>query len=167
MRRFLNFLDEINNWTGRIVSWTIVAISLLVVCEVILRRFLGSPTIWNFEVVKQLYGFYFMMMAGYTLLHRGHVAIDLVHEKLRPRHQALLDVISYLIFFFPFWSIMLWEGLSFASTSWQMKETSWSVFAPPLYPIKTVIPVAALLLLIQGFSIFARQLYVVAKGERL
>lgn len=167
MRRFLHFLDEINGWVGRICSWTIVAISLLVVTEVIMRRFLNHPTIWNFEVVKQLYGFYFLILAGYTLLHRSHVAIDLVHEKLKPRSQALLDVISYLIFFFPFCTVMFWQGVSFAKTSWQMKETSWSVFAPPLYPIKTVIPAAALLLLIQGASMFIRQLHLLVKGEEL
>ena len=167
MRRFLDFIDSINNWAGRIFGWTIVIISLLVVTEVIMRRFLNHPTIWNFEVVKQLYGFYFLMVAGYTLLHHGHVAIDLIHERLKPRHQALLDVISYIIFFFPFCLIMIWEGVSFARTSWQMTETSWSVFAPPLYPIKTVIPVAALLLLIQGFSIFVRRVHILFKGEQL
>ena len=165
MRRFLKLLDEINNWIGRVFSWTIVVISLLVVIEVIMRRFLNSPTIWNFEVVKQLYGFYFMILAGYTLLHHGHVAIDLFHERLGPRKQALLDVISYLIFFFPFCIIMLWEGISFANTSWQMKETSWSVFAPPLYPIKTVIPIASALLLLQGLSIFVRRAILLVKGE--
>jgi TRAP-type mannitol/chloroaromatic compound transport system permease small subunit len=165
VRRFLYFLDEINGWTGRIFSWTIVVISLLVVTEVIMRRFLNSPTIWNFEVVKQLYGFYFMILAGYTLLNRGHVAVDLIHEKLKLRNQAILNAISYIIFFFPFCVIMLKEGITFANTSWQMKETSWSVFAPPLYPIKTVIPVAAFLLLIQGLSIFIRQLFVLVKGE--
>lgn len=165
MRRILNFLDGINDWIGRIFSWTIVVISLLVVLEVIMRRFLNHPTIWNFEVVIQLYGFYFMILAGYTLLNRGHVAVDLIHEKLSLRNQAILNIISYLIFFFPFCVIMFLEGITFAKTSWQMKETSWSVFAPPLYPIKTVIPVASVLLLIQGLSIFIRQLFVLAKGE--
>lgn len=166
MGRFINFLDEINNWTGRIVSWVVVLISLLVVTEVIMRRFLNHPTIWNFEVVKQLYGFHFMILAGYTLLYRGHVAIDLIHEKLNPRNQAILNIISYLIFFFPFCLIMIWQGISFAATSWGMKETNWGVFAMPLYPIKTIIPIAAALLLIQGFSIFVRQVLILVKGEK-
>ena len=135
--------------------------------EVILRRFLNSPTIWNFEVVKQLYGFYFMMLAGYTLLHHGHVAIDLIHEKLSPRARAALDIFTYLIFFFPFCLVFIWQGYVFARTSWAMKEVSWSVFAPPLYPIKTAIPVAAVLLLIQGISIFFGRILFLIKGETL
>lgn len=167
MGRFLNFLDSINEWIGRIFSWTIVIISILVVTEVIMRRFLNRPTIWNFEVVKQLYGFYFLILAGYTLLHKGHVAIDLIHEKLSLRKQAVVDVISYLIFFFPFCFILFSEGITFAKTSWAMKETSWSVFAPPLYPIKTVIPIAAALLLVQGLSVFIRRFTILIKGEEL
>jgi TRAP-type mannitol/chloroaromatic compound transport system permease small subunit len=102
---------------------------------------------------------------GYTLLYRGHVAIDLIYEKFSRRTRAIVNVISYVLFFFPFVGVMIWQGTVFAQTSWAMKETSWSVFAPPLYPVKTVIPVAFALLLIQGISVFISQILVLVRGK--
>ena len=76
----------------------------------------------------------------------------------------MLDIVTYILFFFPFLFVILYEGIKYAANSWAMRETSWSVFAPPLYPIKTVIPVMAFLLLIQGVAVFLRQLHIAIKG---
>lgn len=165
MEKLIKVLDTISEWTGRIFSWVIVPITLLVVLEVVLRRFFHRPTIWNFEVTKQLYGFYFMIVAAYTLLHGSHVAVDIFAKKLGKRGQALLDLIGYVLFFFPFCSIIVWQGFLFAKASWVIKERSWSVFAPPLYPIKTVIPVTGALLIIQGISEFLKRILIVTGGS--
>jgi len=166
LKKLWDVIDAINEWTGRTCSWTIVVLAILVVLEVILRRFLNSPTIWNFEVTKQLYGFHFMIIAGYALLHKSHVSIDILYGKCSERKKAILDIISYTIFFFPFLLIVLYQGIKYAGNSWAMLETSWSVFAPPLYLIKTVIPVMAFLLLLQGVAIFVRQIQTAIKGKR-
>ena len=165
MKKLLTILDAISEWTGRIFSWVICVLLVLVVLEVILRRFLNHPTIWNFEVTIQLYAFHFMIVAAYALLYKSHVTIDVLYERFSKRTKAILDVISYAIFFFPFLLVVLYEGIKYAANSWAMREVSWSVFAPPLYPIKTVIAVMAFLLLIQGFAIFVRQLRTAIKGE--
>ena len=165
MRKFLHFIDNISEWTGRIFSWIIVILTILVVLEVILRRFLGKPTIWNFEITIQLYGLHFMIVSAYTLLRKGHVAIDILYDRFTQKTKAICDVITHIVFFFPFILVLQYQGIKYAAKSWAMHETSWSVFAPPLYPIKTVIPVVAFLLLIQGIAIFIRHLYVAVKGE--
>ena len=165
MKKLLTIFDAISEWTGRIFSWVICVLLVLVVLEVILRRFLNRPTIWNFEVTIQLYAFHFMIVAAYALLYKSHVTIDVLYERFSKRTKAILDVISYAIFFFPFLLVVLYEGIKYAANSWAMREVSWSVFAPPLYPIKTVIAVMAFLLLIQGFAIFVRQLRTAIKGE--
>ena len=108
-----------------------------------------------------------MIVAGYTLLHKAHVSIDIVYEKFSQRTKAILDVITYSVFFFPFLLVVLYEGIKYAANSWKIAETSWSAFAPPLYPIKTVIPITAALLLIQGASIFIRRIHMVIKGKEL
>lgn len=167
MKKLLNFIDTINEWAGRIFSCTIVALTGLVVLEVILRRFFNRPTIWNFEITIQLYAFHALIVAGYTLLHKRHVNIDVLYQKYTPKTRAILDVITYIIFFFPFISIMLYEGILYAANSWSVQEKSWSVFSPPLYPIKTVIPVMTFLILIQGIAIFIRQLHVAFKEKEL
>jgi len=167
LKRLLCIIDDISEWIGKIFNWTVALLVLLVVLEVILRRIFNRPTIWNFEVTIQLYALYFMVLAGYALLHKSHVAVDILYVKFSKRTRAVLDVITYLIFFFPFLSVVLYKGISYAANSWQMDERSWSVFAPPLYPIKSIIPVMAFLLIIQGIAVFIRQLNLAVKGEEL
>jgi TRAP-type mannitol/chloroaromatic compound transport system permease small subunit len=163
--RFLKIIDWINRWIGQIFSFLIVLLTLLVVIEVFLRHFLGAPTIWSFEITKMVYGFYFMILGGYTLLKNAHVSVDVVYETLSAKTRCILDIISYLIFFFPFCTVLLIEGTRYANNSWITNEKSWSVFAPPLYPIKTVIPIAFALILLQGITIFIKKIHFLVKGN--
>jgi TRAP-type mannitol/chloroaromatic compound transport system permease small subunit len=159
-------IDNVSSWTGRIFSWTIIPLTLLVVFEVITRRVFNSPTIWSFEVITYLYGFFFMIVAAYTLLHNAHVRIDIVSSRWSPQTQAIVDIVNYLVFFFPFIGVVLWRGTYFALSSWSFGEVSASYFHSPLYPIKTVIPIAALLLLIQGLSNFVKNIDFVLKHRK-
>lgn len=167
IKKFLSIIDSISEGIGKSASWLIAIVTFIVVFEVVTRRFFGSPTIWTFETSIQLYAAHFMLTAPYALLHGSHVSIDVIYQRFNARQKAILDVISYVVLFFPFCIVVLWQGTIFAKTSWQMKETSWSVFAPPLYPIKTVIPVTAALLILQGLAIFIRRFYFAVKGEEL
>jgi len=159
-------IDTISEWTGRIFSWVIVPIVLITVMEVIMRRFLNSPTIWSFEILKQLFGLHFMIVAAYALLYGSHVSVDLVTMNLSTKKRAVVDIISYILFYFPFVIICIKESYSFAAASWAVKERTWSVFAPIIYPIKTVIVITFILLLLQGISEFIKKVYLV-KGVKL
>ena len=158
MNRLVKIIDFTNRWLGNVLSWTMAALAVLVVLEVIMRRLFGHPTIWNFEVTKQVYGLLFMILAGFALQKNAHVSIDIIEMRFSAKHRALLGIISYLIFFFPFCIVVLWQGITYASRSWSIDERSWSVFAPPLYPIKTVIPITAFLLLLQGLCVIFENL---------
>ncbi|MGC9323252.1 MAG: TRAP transporter small permease subunit [Desulfomonilia bacterium] len=166
MKALVKLLDTISEWTGRIFGWVIVPLVLLTVMEVILRRFLNSPTIWSFEVLKQLYALHFMIVAAFALLYRSHVSVNVFTMMLSQKSKAILDIVTYFIFFFPFCIVCAWQGYSFAARSWAMKETSWSVFAPPLYPIKTVIIITFILLILQGVSEVIKRVYLI-KGVEL
>ncbi len=163
-KKFLSSIDMINEWIGRVLCFLVVLITLLVVYEVMMRRVFGAPTIWTFETTKQLYAAHFMLLTPFALLHNAHVSVTIFYQRLSARIQALLDIISYLVFFFPFAAIVLWKGFYFAEKSWAMQETSWSVFSPPLYYVKTVIPVTAALLILQGLSVFVKRIIVLIKG---
>jgi TRAP-type mannitol/chloroaromatic compound transport system permease small subunit len=167
LRSLIQTINFINRWTGRICSVSIAVLVILTVVEVILRRIFNSPTIWSFEVTKQIYGFYFMILAGYTLLKDSHVSVDILYTKFGKKQKCLLDVLTYAIFFFPFTFAVFYKGIGFAKESWAVYETSWSVFAPPLYPIKTVIPVTGLLLILQGFAIFVQKLIYLCTNRRV
>ncbi|MCK9230961.1 MAG: TRAP transporter small permease subunit [Syntrophales bacterium] len=152
LNKVTRLIDSVSEWTGRIFIWLIVPLTLLSVFEIIMRRFFGSPTIWSFEVITQTYGIYFMIVASYGLLHKSHVAIDIVTMHMFEAKRAVLDLIGYFVFFFPFTIVCFWKSFLYALESWSMWETSWSAFAPPLYPIKSFMALAFLLLIIQGIS---------------
>lgn len=164
MRILIKTIDTINDIVGKICSYSILIMMFLVVYEVFTRRVLNSPTVWTFESITQAYGFHFMMVIPYTLLHKGIVNVDLLYAKFSKKNQAILDLVTYAVFFFPFVIGVLYKGIPYAITSWQQLETSWSVFAPPIYPFKTVIAVAFALLLLQGVSEVLKRILII-KGD--
>ena len=168
MRTILKIIDSISEWTGRIAIWTVCIISGIVVYEVVTRRVFGSPHVWTYEVITLFFGFHFMILAAYALLHRAHVSIDLIYNHMRPKWRAALDVITYLVFFFPFVIVLFKVGWENAAASWAVMETTLTARLPIVMPsMKTITPLTAFLLLIQGFAIFYRRLYFLIKGEEL
>lgn len=165
MQGVLRAVDGLNEWTGRIIAFATVLIVLFTIFDVGSRAFFNRPTDWAFEVTKQLYALHFMMLGGYALLHRTHVEVDVFKERLSARGQALLDVIGYVLFFLPFIIVLLGWSIRFAARSWASGETTYGIVAIPVYPIKTVICVAAALLALQAIATFARSLAVVLQGE--
>jgi len=165
-KAFICVIDKITEWSGKTAIWAIVPLTLLSVFEIVVRRFFGSPTIWSFEVITQIYGFYFMAVAAYGLLHRSHVSIDIFTMYLSPKLRSFIEIIGYLVFFFPFTIVCFWKSYLYAYESWSMNETSWSAFAPPLYPIKTIMVISFLLLIIQGLSELIKLLFSI-RGVKL
>ncbi|MDZ7809086.1 MAG: TRAP transporter small permease subunit [Arhodomonas sp.] len=165
MQGLLRAIDGLNEWTGRIVAFATVLVVLFTIYDVGSRAFFSRPTDWAFEVTKQLYALHFMMVGGYALLHRTHVEVDVLKERLSARAQALLDVIGYLVFFLPFLAVLLHSGFGFVARSWRYGETTYGIVAIPVYPIKTVILIAAALLGLQALAMFLRSLRVLTRGE--
>jgi TRAP-type mannitol/chloroaromatic compound transport system permease small subunit len=145
-------IDALNDRIGRICSYSAFLLILIVLFEVISRRIFNRPTIWTFEVICWFYGFHFMMTLPYVLLHNAHVNMDLVVNRFNKYQQAIISIIAYCIFFFPFVGGLTIYSLDFAVESWAEAELSWSPWSPPLYYIKTVMPVSFFLLLLQGVS---------------
>jgi TRAP-type mannitol/chloroaromatic compound transport system permease small subunit len=149
---FAKKFDMISDWSGRVFSFLVIPLTALIVFEVITRRIFNAPTIWTFELSNFLFGAHFMLVAAYGLLHKSHVSIDLATARFSPKVQEIIHLVCYFTLFFPFLIVILIYGIEVSVRSWAMWEESWSVWHPPLYPIKTVIPLTAVLLLIQGVS---------------
>ncbi len=164
---FAKKIDGISDWTGRLFAWLVVPLTVLIVFEVITRRFFGAPTLWTFEMSNFLYGAHFMLVAAYGLLHKSHVCIDLFVMRGSKKNAVILDLLCYFILFFPFIIVILYHGIDYAKDSWATLETSWSAWGPPLSPIKTVIPITAFLLLIQGISEVIKKFVYLKTGEEL
>jgi TRAP-type mannitol/chloroaromatic compound transport system permease small subunit len=163
MERWLRRVDWINEIVGRTVGFLIVLVMVIVVYDVIARAVFGRPTQWVFELTKQLYAAHFMLLGGYALLHNAHIRVDLLRERLSERANHILELIGFLVFFTPFIAIMLWYGWRFAARSWAAGETTWGVVQMPVYPIKTAIVVAAVLLTIQAVLLVIRTVLALAR----
>jgi TRAP-type mannitol/chloroaromatic compound transport system permease small subunit len=111
-----------------------------------------------------MYGTLFMMAGAYTLAKNGHVRGDVLYGFFRPRTQATLDLILYVLFFLPGVVAMTWAGWTFANESLAIRESTFSATPLPLYPFKFAIPVAAGMLLLQGFVEIVRCVQCIRDG---
>ena len=151
MQRFLLFVDKLSTFVGHAFSWLIVLLTLQVAWEVFSRYALGAPHAWAFDAMIIQYGTLFMMAGAYTLAQNGHVRGDVLYGFFTPRTQATIDLILYVTFFIPGVFALTYAGYFYAEESWAIREHS-NVTAdgPPIYPFKTVIPIAGAFLLLQG-----------------
>jgi TRAP-type mannitol/chloroaromatic compound transport system permease small subunit len=166
LKAFLKVIDTISEWAGRVFAWAVILLMGLSVYEVITRRFLGKPTIWTFDVIGYIFAAAVMLLMGYTLLYKGHANVDLFYEKVSPRTQAVLDIITYVIFLGFFVVVFFINGVRFAATSWSMMEKTASAFNFYVFPAKTLIPIGAFLLLMQMVSELIKRIVFLTKGVR-
>jgi TRAP-type mannitol/chloroaromatic compound transport system permease small subunit len=167
LKSFLNGCDAVSEWSGRIFVWLVLPLTALVAYEVLSRRLFEAPHIWAPEVTNYIYGPHFMLVAAYTLLHKAHVNIDIIYQRFSARVRGVLDIFTYSVFFFPFCTVIFYQGILYAHTSWAMNETSGSAALPVVPEIKTVIPITFALLLIQGIANYIRAIHLVAKGREI
>lgn len=162
LRTTIEALDGFANWCGRATAWLIVPMTVAVTWEVVARHFFRAPTIWAFDVTYMLYGTHFMLGTAYTLMRVGHVRTDMLYQNWSVRRQNAIDLVGYVFFFFPAMAFFLYYGFQESSHSWSIGETSdASPWRPIVYPFKTVIPVTAGLLIIQGVAEVLKCLYAV------
>ncbi|MGA1862580.1 TRAP transporter small permease subunit [Deferribacter thermophilus] len=166
MRKIVKFIDNLNELIGKITSILAYILLFVVVFEVIRRKVFNNPTMWAFELSYMLYAVMFLMGFGYTLKHKMHIGIDVLYSRLSKKIQGILDLITFFIFFIPFTLVAIKSSWIFMLQSWQGLEHSQSPWAPPIYPFKTFMPIAFILLLLQGISEAIKSYYKI-KGEEL
>jgi TRAP-type mannitol/chloroaromatic compound transport system permease small subunit len=166
MQNLLLFVDSVSTWVGKAFSWLIVALTLLISWEVFSRYALDHPHAWAFDVMIMLYGTLFMMAGAYTLSKNGHVRGDVLYGFFPPRLQAGLDLSLYLLFFIPGVVAFVWAGYNYAAESWVINEHSnITADGPPIYPFKTIIPIAGAFILVQGVVEIIRCVICLRQGD--
>lgn len=166
MQKLLLTIDRISTFIGQSFSWFIVALTFFISWEVFSRYALDHPHPWAFDVMNMLYGTLFMMAGAYTLAKKGHVRGDVLYGFFRPRTQASWDLLLYIVFFIPGVIALTYAGYFYAVESWAINEHS-NVTAngPPVYPFKTVIPLAGAFLLVQGIVEIIRCAICIKQGN--
>jgi TRAP-type mannitol/chloroaromatic compound transport system permease small subunit len=164
-QKLLSTADEISTWVGKAFAWLIIALMLMVVVEVFKRYVLNAPTAWIFDASNMMYGTLFMMCGAYTLSQNGHVRGDFFYGSAAPRTQASLDLVLYILFFLPGVVALTWAGWGYANDSWLIREHTFNADPLPLYPFKAIIPIAGLIVLLQGVAEIVRCVVCLKTGE--
>lgn len=157
MQKLLHRIDWINTKIGHFFSWSVFILTLFVTYEVFSRYAFGNPRPWAFDVMNMLYGTLFMMAGAYALSTDTHVRGDVLYGFFPIRVQATIDLILYFVFYIPGVVALVWAGYNYAAESFAINEHSTiTADGPPIYPFKTIIPLAGAALLLQGFAEIAR-----------
>ena len=166
MQKLLLTIDKISTFVGQSFSWLIVALTFMISWEVFSRYMLDHPHPWAFDVMIMMYGTLFMMAGAYTLAKGGHVRGDVLYGFFAPRTQATIDLVLFVLFFIPGVFALTYAGYYYAVESWAVAEHS-NVTAdgPPIYPFKTMLPLAGAFLLVQGIVEIIRCIICIKQGR--
>jgi TRAP-type mannitol/chloroaromatic compound transport system permease small subunit len=155
-RHFAAIADRIDRLVaaiGRAVMWLALAVVLLQFAVVVLRYAFGLGSIWLSESVIYAHAALFMLAAAWTLQVNGHVRVDVFYAEASPRAKALVDLLGALLLLLPFMAVILWFALPYVARSWAILERSRETSGLPLvYLLKTLIPLFALLMALQGIA---------------
>jgi TRAP-type mannitol/chloroaromatic compound transport system permease small subunit len=147
---FARVITNLNKWIGHIACYAVLILFLLLFCDVVMRYLTESPISWSSLASKIVFGIYAIIGGGYLLARRDHVNVDLFYGSFSPRKKAIVDIATSFLFFL-FLGVLLTESFSMASDSIARLEVSYeTTWRPAIWPSKSMIFVAALLLLLQG-----------------
>ncbi len=166
LKKILRVIDKTSLVSGRILAyWTVAAVTIITY-EVVMRYVLNRPTNWGHESMTLIFGMQYILSGAYAHCVRAHVRVDVVYQALSPRNKARMDVVTSLLFFL-YIGVMTYTGWFFYWDSQVMWELTFTDWAPPLYPVKFTVFLGCLLLLLQGFANFVRDLHIAATGREL
>src|SRR3981081_1772946 len=117
VERFLHTIDGISTWVGKAAAWLMIVLMTAVCVEVFKRYIMNAPTAWIFDLDNMLYGSLFMLCGAYTLAQNAHVRGDFLYSSMRPRTQATLDLVLYIVFFLPGLAALIFAGIDYAGDS--------------------------------------------------
>lgn len=153
LQKFLIMIDRFSMAVGHAFAWCILILTLGTSYEVFMRYVMDNPTSWAFDMSYILYGGLFLMSGAYALSRNAHVRGDVVFRLLRPRLQASIELVLYFIFFYPGVTALIIAGYGYAHDSFGYREVSVnSPVGVPIWQLKGLIPLAGLMLFIQGIA---------------
>lgn len=145
-------IDSLNERIGRLVMWGVLAATLVASGNALAKHFFGQGSNAWLEAQWYLFGALFLLGAGYTLRHNGHVRIDVIHQRLSDRARAWIDLFGGLLFLLPFAGLLTWLSWSLFAESWRIQEMSPDAGGLLRWPVKLMLPIGFGLLFLQGLS---------------
>lgn len=161
-------IDGITRWTGYVFALLVIPLVLANVAEVFMRYVMNSPTVWALDTTIMSYGSLFMLGAAYALLKGAHVRTDMLWEKFSDRRKGIIDSVAFIVFFLPSMAVLFY--ISFGEFQYAMEideKSTATIWQPVLWPYRGVVPLAALLLFLQGISELLKSLWAARTGKML
>ena len=165
--KLLRGIDSLSIYAGKAFSYIILVIVALETIEVFNRYVLNRPTEWIWELCVLLAGAVFIMGGAWVHQENKHVRTDVIYGRLSRKAQAILDIVFFFIIFLSFVGVLIWKTVYNAAYSLSIQETTFTMWAPPLYPLKIIIAAAFILLGLQGIARLIRDITFLVKGEEL
>ncbi len=157
IRRWLGYIDKLNQNITSVSRHLILGSMVVILFEVLMRKVFSASQTWSSEMSVFLFGAFFTLGGGYTLLKEGHVRMDVFYIKLSTRGKAIMDIATFVLFL-AFVGVLIWKGWDIALQAFQLGERSESAWRPLLWPSKILIPIGGLLLLLQGLANLGRNI---------
>lgn len=165
--RLARTTDRFSDWLGRKVAWLALAMVLLQFVIVLMRYVFGLGSVKLQEGVVYLHATVFMVGAGYTLLHNGHVRCDIFYSGSSPRAKAWVDLFGVLVFLWPMCALIAWVAWPYVAAAWGVLEGSpeGSLGIPAVFLLKSIILAFAALLALQGLALAIHSVLLIAGVE--
>lgn len=166
VRGLIRICDVLNEHVGRLLAWFTLGMVMVTLAVVVMRYGFAFGRIWIQEIAMYLHAAVFMLGLAYTLQHRAHVRVDIFYQRFQRRTQAIVDFFGSLLFLLPVSLFILFWSIGYVGNSWERMEGSPETGGLPLvYVLKTFIPLAAVLLIIQAVAEIARNVMVMSGQE--
>lgn len=166
LRAVVHTIDSITDVSGRALAWLALAMGMLTAFIVVTRYGFGYNSIYIQELVVYLHGSLFMLGAAYALKRGAHVRVDIFYRRFSPRTRAWVDALGGIVFLMPFCLFVLGVSWQFVTESWAIREISSEPGGiPAVYLLKTLIPLMAINLLLQGIAETLRNALVLAETD--
>lgn len=168
LNRLIQSIEAINEKVGQAISWLSLGVVLLTFVVVVLRYGFDLGWIWLQESATYMHAWIFMLAAGYTLKHEGHVRVDIFYRQFSPRQQAWVNLLGSLLLLFPMFIFIAWISFDYVLTSWRISEASGEAGGLAfVYILKTSLFIMPLLMLLQGAAMILRSLEILLNNPVL
>ncbi|MFC1938547.1 TRAP transporter small permease subunit [Chloroflexota bacterium] len=162
--RYVRYVDLMNNWLGKVLRFSALAIIGILLVEIVSRYIFNAPTLWAIEMATFILGAYFFIGGGYVLLREGHIRMDILYHRWSPRTRAIVGVATFFLAVI-YLVTFIWGGIIDASYSLTFNQHSGSNWAPALAPIKIILVIGAFVLLLQASSFFIKDLATIRRKK--
>ena len=178
LKKFMHAVDKTNMFTGRVMVYVLLLAIFVISFEVIMRYLFNRPTNWGHESMTLLFAILYITLGGFCHYYRAHVRVDIFYASRSLRTQAILDLFTSIFFFIYvipltytswlfYWSSQTMEGGGTIFGITALGEMSFTDWGPPLYCVKFMMPLAGVLLFLQGLNWFIRDIHMAITGREM